>query len=377
MRKVLFIIQNPFQTMTAILMRVQQFKNCVCDALITDRSSNMDMRAERLRQTGLFRNVYYIHAMQCWNKGAGFQHHVGQAKCYLFGCNQKELDEIPLDYDEVLTLLLNCVINELVTRMHQRGQNPEISLVEEGFSCYTDTYRNAVFGFNNGRPVVEKVGATLRGGVVPSTLVKNIYFYKPEFILWKVPFTIKRIKQPDFKKNTDLKEIINYVFDYNNEASFFEGKITIFEGCEFQDFGFNGDLPVILKIAEKAGTENIIVKLHPRTTENRFIKYGIKTTDILGLKQGVPWEVIVMNMDDESNCSFVTATSGAIINYALLFEKKFRTILLYKCLDGNYPASEKNKFLFFEHIKNDNSGLFVIPERIEDIEQVFAEWYRK
>ena len=375
MKKVLIVSQNPFQTMTAIIMRKQQLHDCACDIVITDRSSDMETRAEQIRRLGIFCNVYFVHTMVCWNNLDSPIHHIRQSKCILLGCHLDEMEAIPGDYDEIYTLAVSCVVTEMIKKEHRCGKEPDIYLVEEGYGSYTSIYRNRVFGSNHGRAKVWKLRSRLAGEKTPPELIKGIYLYLPELYAWDIQLETKRILRPDFDAYPELKEQINFVFRYNGEARFFENKVTFFEGADFQDTGDNRDLELIVGLAEMIGKDNVIVKLHPRTQVNRFEQYGITTADKLGMRQGVPWEVIVMNMETNANCVFVTVNSGAVINYSFLFDKGYRTVLMIKCLGGSGSADDGARMQFLERYAKSIPEVLALPESREELYALITQAY--
>lgn len=373
MHKAIIICQNPFQTMTAIIIRRQQLQDRICDILITDRSSDMDRRARRLRETGIFRNVFFVQTKPCWSLGTGLRHHIAQTKCILCGCHLPIMSDVPDDYDEIYTLFVNCVVNELVQKMHRRGIEPAISLVEEGFGCYIKKYRDLLFG-NRKRAVFEKFRCLFHGGKAPVELIKKFYLYKPELLMWDPPVALEKIERPDLKADPALKEIINRVFEYDGEAKYFENKVTFFEGADYQDTGDDRDRELIVDLAKMVGTENVVIKLHPRTQVNRFEQYGITTTDKLGLRQGVPWEVIAMNMEEDANCVFVSVNSGAVITCSFLFEKRYHAILMIKCLGGSGSADDDERMRFLERYAEAMPEVLSIPNDRKKLKKTVATW---
>ena len=82
------------------------------------------------------------------------------------------------------------------------------------------------------------------------------------------------------------------------------------------------------QLAQQVGKENIMVKIHPRNPENRFEKLGFKTNK----DTSIPWEVILMNIDDVSNKVFITIASQAILNPIMIFGLTIKAYSLYPCL---------------------------------------------
>ena len=90
-------------------------------------------------------------------------------------------------------------------------------------------------------------------------------------------------------------------------------------------------MEIVEKIASIVGRENLLIKLHPRDTTNRFIRLGYKTNKTFS----VPWEALALTMK-KMPLMCITFSSGAALNYQFLTKKKNRTILLYKLMPDDF-----------------------------------------
>lgn len=365
MNKQLFICENPFQTLVGIIMKHQMFPKDTTDIILTDRSSGFEERYLNLKDIGLFRHVFLFPTSKCHPYKKDKKYYMNQVKCITKGCFLKEMDLLADNYDEIFSLEINCLTAAIVNKHQNNHLLPQINLIDEGFGTYTNIYKKHIFGFHKGRVLIEHLTNTIQHKENILSLIKNIYLFQPELICWDMPFDIQKIQAPNFIQSPDLKKIINYIFEYNLIKKEFEVPYIFFENSTYQDTGDNTDLEFILKIAEIVGKDNLIIKLHPRTQNNRFSQYNIATNS----KQGIPWEIIAMNMQDNDNRTFITISSGSVINYRLLFEKKYRNILLYKCLENDFSI-DKSVLQFFEKFAEMYPGNIYIPETLVEFTKI-------
>ena len=107
------------------------------------------------------------------------------------------------------------------------------------------------------------------------------------------------------------------------------------------------------------GKENVIIKLHPRTNEDRFSKKGIKT---LG-SDGVPWEAITC-VGDFSNKIFIAISSSSITTHKMLFGNNMRAYMLFKFLQPGLKQFDKKYDHFWQNIeeKDFKKGGIYLPK---------------
>ena len=368
MSRQLFICENPFQTLVAIIMKYQMFTDDITDIILTNRSSGTEERYKNLCDISLFRHVFLFPTNGCHPNKKNRTYYINQARCITHGCFLNEMDLVTEDYEQIYSLEINCLTAAIVNQLQSRHILPQVNLIDEGFGTYTNLYRKHIFGFHKGRIIIEKISNYMRHKKSIISLIQNIYLFQASLICWDIPFEIQKIQAPDFKKYPELKEKINYVFGYNQIRKEFEVPYVFFENCTYQDTGENKDLELILKIAELVGKDNLIVKLHPRTKNNRFSQYNIATNS----KQGILWEIIAMNMQDNDDRTFLTISSGSVINYRLLFEKSYRTIMLYKCFEDEFLI-EKSVLEFYEKFSRMYPENIVIPKTLNDFVQIIQK----
>ena len=155
------------------------------------------------------------------------------------------------------------------------------------------------------------------------------------------------------------------------------------EECYWNDGLLKGgeDYVLFKQIKQKFENENICLKLHPRTRENRFSNvFKVLPTN------GIPWEVYALNMN-MNNKILVSLSCATMISSKLLYGDETYSLLLYpliidKIIDKisgqKYLTSDRvvkineqkkfysNKSKFF--VANDlNSAIEVLDNWLEEI----------
>ncbi|MCC8051727.1 MAG: alpha-2,8-polysialyltransferase family protein [Clostridiales bacterium] len=300
----IFICDNVYTTFVAIVMKMQMFSHEDVDIILNNRTPGSDDRTERLKKWNLFRNVYYFNTYDCYDDSRKIGPYCKKIKCMFMGC-RKYTDQLALDYTDIYTLHAECLTSAIVRENGLVGKNINVHFIEEGYGSYTKAFSDMEFENLNGwRVLCESVAQKVSNVKLARNMVKDIYVFEPDMMMWNPPFPVKKIEKPDFDRYPALKKLINDVFCYDLAAKEYEGKKLIyFEDCIYQQAGDNSDMDIVNQLAGLVGKNNFLIKLHPRTRNNRFEgKYD--TASI----QGILWEVIAMNMPDDSKMTLVTIT---------------------------------------------------------------------
>lgn len=356
--------------MAAMILQHQYYFHDLNDIIITNRSSDMDKRAGKIKETKLFRNVFFAETKACHHKTPRINYHIRQLCCEFSGCNINSFKHLPNDYQKVFSLDVSCLTNHVCHVLQKEGKLPEVHLFEEGFGCYTDMFNQHLFGFHSGRNLVSGISDMIYQRSGTMKLVKDISLFEPQLMRWKPPFNVKKIEKPNILADSKLMDTINFVFQYEKEVESFKEPIVFFEDCIFQDKGDNRDFGIIMDIAKYVGKNKMILKLHPRTEINRFEKAGIKTIK----KQGMPWEVIAMNMNENDARIFVTIASSSVVTYSLLFSKSYHSILLFQCIKGFSGYLNPDILDFLISYSKERPDTLFIPETLDEALKKIDEW---
>lgn len=327
-RNVLMICNTPFQIFVATWLRMTYFKNDCVDIVISNHMSHVESLVLGIKKSGVFNYLYKVDSRK-------FSYDVS-AMCYL---NQIEINIYPFRLLNTYICLNKCydiICSSNLDRFTQlihfaiiNSRNYLISnrevqfyLYEEGISTYSKL--TETFYKNTESKYLKNIFRAKK------YIYKNIsgaFFFNPECLMWKPDCPIIQM-QPVYD-NKEFKDKINIIFNYNSIEDQYDKKYIFMEESFYADGYKIDDIKLLSKIAQKVGQENIIVKIHPRNSENRFEKLGYKTNK----NTIIPWEVIALNQDFNEKI-LLTIASASILNPIRLFNKDTKAYSFYKCIEN-------------------------------------------
>lgn len=319
--KVLIICNTYYQLIMAIQMRITLFCNADVDLWLSDQSVEAEKVAERLAEKCIFSKVYFKERKKS-HSTLNSQKKTDSIK-YTFKYNfGKAVIETTDLYDEILFYNLEMPLYAIADYYKQQGHKCQWSKYEEGILSYENDF---VIGSKLGRlALTEKIRSVTKRPRI-TQLVTKYYCMFPEFKKthreeWKF------VKIPPISQTKkELCKVLNDAFQYEVENIpqkyiFFASSLDI-DGCP------TGETELILQIARKVGTDNFVVKLHPRDTRSVYQENGISVMK----NSFVPWEIMHMNMMEEEKV-LLTATSGAFLGSSAMLDSTMPAIYLFPCL---------------------------------------------
>ena len=342
----LLITNTYFQLITAINLAVNHFNNDKNDLILTDRSVGMKEVGDKLKKYDIFDNILYIQSKDiCTDKNK-----IKKYMTYLF--NRKKIigNTLSEKYDCLLFFNFDLLTYSVFDELNKSNKNLICKRYEEGYIAYIRETKN-----NNINQLLRKL--FFKRDIEKS--IESLYLYHPDLLCYDLKYKTEQIKLIN-KEDEKLKEVYNYIFDYKKET--IKQKYIFFEESFFCDNKDIDDLELVLKIAEIVGKENLLVKLHPRNTIDRFKKYGIQTNKTIG----IPWEVIQMN-NDFSDKVFFTISSGSVLASKLYFGDNITTYLLFNCTEKMSDMITEETLNYLEKM-NKKFGIkdFIIPKNKQE-----------
>lgn len=405
--KALFVCLTDYQMLNALNIKVNLLKDKEADILFFDNKEGHRQLAERLQQTGLFKNVFLHKYTNVKGLHKYFRGKVGginllqaavnsayEAKyklfCKLFGKKYKINSKLYgnkqinfAEYDSIYGIPTKDVVEDTMNLILAENRTADVNFIEDGTSTYWEhSIKNEI----------------------PFTA---IYLYQPELANYfhnrSVQSKLKNMPQIDWQDD-NFRDIINFVFafkesntDYKNKVIFFDQnwdpmpeylqnlkglkKIILqkhYKKHLKESIIYDNKMQMFRILAEKISDSNrVIVKLHPRS-DNAFIKDYLQSPCHMAENVKVPWEVV------EDNCIFtnniwVTVSSTALCTYKMIFadsREDIPMIFLYKIVyDGNKSYQEDDKF-FRSFQKKYRQSVF-IPKTTEEFTQIYKKLITK
>ena len=370
MKRALFLCNTHFQCITAITIKLTKYANEEVDIIISDYMKDSKKLYQRIKEIGIFGDVYHISVRDCFSKKKNFKYYINVLNTELRPEYWADKIGIKSDYESFFTYNTDPLAESIFYKLRKKNSNTAVSLYDEGYSTYTSLYQNSLFGKTVRLNILRSVFNFLGNRKHIIDFAQDIFLFDPDLLCWNVPFKINKIDS--VKKSEEYYEILNKVFGFEELKDSYDRNVIFFEESYYWDNRPIDDLKMVEYLAKKIGKNRIMIKLHPRNRVNRFNKLKYTTNN----EVGIPWEIIAMNMKNYTDKLFVTYTSGSVISYRILFEKKFKSIMLFDCMqESNSNINESSK-MYFEKFSNKYNEDFFIPKNLKELD-VILETFEK
>lgn len=309
-----FFCRTPIHVFRSIQLTMQVFPQDNCDIYVFDTFPQSDGVAGRLNNLRIFANVFYIYDKEFMRYGV--------ADSLRTTCLSSEFKKILLsnNYEDVFVFNVYGAFNELIFNvLKKKNRTLKFNIVEDGPSIYhIQKYKAGV---------TKKFLYPLFGVHSYLDNVKKWWFSIPE--LMDPLNNGEKEKLPKVNRaDTEFVSVINNVFKYDNNHLIRTAKIIFMEECYWSDGLLpNGeDLKLIKEIQSQIG-EQIVVKLHPRTKEDRFSEeFNVVPAN------GIPWEVYALNMNMDEKV-LISLSCSTMVSTKLLYGDETYSLILYPIVE--------------------------------------------
>lgn len=296
-----FICHSPNQIIRAIQMkcRMPEFQD-PADIFIGAAFNGYADVAGRLKDLGMFSAVYPIDT-------TGLKHPVGQM-AFLRTRYTKCLKANK--YTRIISFNIESEVAQVLYFFNRRNKGFSYDCAEDGPNIYT---------IYEPRRYAPLHPYRLIGLDRPCFHIHTWWSSCPDFIEVPDAFGAVKKKLPTLDAHDDaLVQIINAAFDYKPDAALDACDVLIMEESHFTDglmIG-NADFNIYKKIKDTYPQSRFLVKLHPRTSVNRFEKdFPVMRSSHL------PWELFVLNRMRQKNRPLlqISIACGTMLSDKLMF----------------------------------------------------------
>lgn len=361
-----FFCRTPIQVFRAVQLKMEWFSDTVCDIYVFDSFTSSESIYHSLKNKNIFLNCYHIIDQSYMKEGK-----CAEIKALFARSSFKKLLEINY-YDEIYLFNVYGICNTLIYNVLIKNNGSMIvNLVEDG---------PALYYFEPYNPnLIKRICYKLLG---IKHYIKNIdfwWFSEPDYM--DTLFNGVKKKLP-YAHKTDITFVntINEIFGYAPDENVINADILIMEECYWSDglLKDDSDYKLFKRIKDTFPDKKIVVKLHPRTRENRFKK---EFTSIPA--NGIPWEVYALNMNMERKI-LVSLSCGTMISTKMLYGEETYSLLLYPLLEERILCRDGSKFLNNERkrrIENerrlyDNKNKYVIAKNFDMAINILNSWLK-
>lgn len=348
--------------MVAIILYFQCYsENDTADIIITNTFINSEKIVENLRKQNVFNNVHYAKSIHYINPGT-FRGKVRKIK-FMISYKKEVLEVLNGDsfYDELYYNCEDLFLFNLASVLRKQNEKCILNRFEEGYS----TYIKNVSSSQKSKRIIKMRNKIQR--IFMDGEFDNLYLLEPELLLNKNQKNIKKI-EGEISKTENYRKCISKVFGTDKLVHPYTKQFIIFEESFSNDGFIIDDISIFSEIIGILGADNVSVKLHPRSKNNRFEKFNVDLHEA----DGIPWEAILLTCDLKS-VTLITMASGSVINSRLLFKDKTKAVLMYKCLKEKPPLLDEKFDLFIDKFSRKcEDGVFV-PQNIEEVRSLINQ----
>lgn len=322
---ILFRATSHHQLINAIAIKIVYFPNEVAD-LILSNMTDFTSILERLKNSKLFRKVYYVDDVTV------AKNFIAKTKEERYRASKKVLNWWNIDLDVIYDDYFyghDILCNKLFYYyLCSKQKQPIPHSFQEGVSSYLTNI------FNRGDG--DSIAHSYYGEKSLLKALADFYFYYPNNLLYKSPIPIRKIETNNEKIKKCVKEI------YCPPPLPKEKFIYIACCSEFQGVSSN-EIEIVNFISEQVGKDNIVIKTHPRCTHDNFSFRGYHVMD-----SSVAWEAYALD-DQLKDKILISAISTSVFATVSLAPENIRSLMLNKifiCDLSKFVAMKNmNKFL--------------------------------
>lgn len=338
----LIICNTPYQVLVAVNMASTMFKEGRTDIIISDHFADGKKIAANISQKErYFKKCYYVETLDFSRMRGKYKEEYREL---LYNVNiEKQTEEFvqfEVVYDELWTANYDRFSELIYNYVVRKNRHAKVFFYEDGVSsCIDDWFFHALEVKKNFKNRVKdiffsKLKYTPNNCSGYYVFDKNQMSFKTKCPIYEIP-----VIQPN---NNNLIGYLDEIFEYSEQiAESFKEKYIYFEEAFFStDSSLSGDMDFIKEIADIVGKENLIIKLHPRSCNNRFEDLGYKVSKA----QAIPWEVISLNIDIH-NKVLISNSSTAVIMPNRLLNMQYKGIFLFELTGCIINENYRNYYL--------------------------------
>lgn len=351
--RALIIANSVYQLLTAVHLRRSLLGGRSVDLLVTDITPKLSETVPRIRETHLFERVILGAAKELNQKYAAAKGDVlsegfrNRDSVFRWGLSDELADysEVYFSNYDPFTRMLACLFYE----------NPcEFICYEDGFSSYVIDFLREGRAPINSHPE----GAKIR------KKVKSVLLYEPRLAM-RGDRLVNRALPKISKDDTELKEILNYIFDYR--ASILSADFIFLEQSFRAEGIQSNDIELMRQCQQAVGPGRFVVKPHPRNPENLPFQLGISRR----YPDDSPWELFLLNENTEGK-TILTVCSNAALTGTIVFGMDVNTVMLYRLFQGKVLWKEDEVLQrYLSQFKRQFAGeRYFVPETVYELRSI-------
>lgn len=363
-RKRCYFCDSPYQVFSCI--HIELIERNGADIYIIDNYAGCQTVCARLRETGLFANVFAVEPVRDYGEVRSFRIRHALQRWHVL-CAYLRLNHIVESYIakdvEYREMWFSChMLRMRLARLYfQRKKYPtKFYMYDEGIGSYTGQFDRK-----------SRLNRFLEGLIAkgtPNELTFERYMYQPE-LDYRYALDREKIHPLHPFGEGDVAQLGVYekVFDAqipdlrNIQYIFFD---TLREEALHTEEALEGMQRCYQILEDAVGPERMILKAHPRAQK----RYPHSCGEFCSGSYPVEINYLGLNLRDTV---FVTLSSTAVLSPKLLFNEEPVVIFLCKVREIGFEMSE-GQYVFFQKFKASyrNPNRILMPESIAELENL-------
>lgn len=367
-KRVLFLCNTVYQTMVALWLKHRLMPDRTVDLIVTDHMNGAAQLRDRIEQLGIYDRVFFAQTLpeaRYAVQRSSWQEHRGRLDPMWLVRQYVPLND--RDYDELFIANFDGFSQLLLTGLSHRNPGLRLSVFEDGLSTYClfeQFYRSfETFYVTPSDPIRKFLHERVYRLRPLYGNLSRLLVFNPDCMQWDPGCPVVEAPKIDTGDQA-FRTLVNRAFGYENSRDRYDRKYLFFEESFFADHYEVNDVELVEQLAQRVGKENVMVKIHPRNPVNRFAEKGYKTN----VDTSIPWEVILLNLEDVSDMVFVTVASSTILNPIMIFGKRIRAYSLYPCLTKIPPVLQGRSWEFLNRLFETYSDMITLCDSMEQIQ---------
>ena len=370
MQKVLFCVDSYLQLIISISLRLEIYSNWDADIVIYNTTPSAKKIYDFLKEKKVFYNTFFADSMLA-KVGDNYSLIEKFPKYFVYiysifmpknSCRKILNNCLVQQYDQLIFHGHGAIAECIFNTCYQLNNKLRCYRIDDGLGTYLSEWGVEKW---KTRIVLEKILYFLCNYKHIENFIDGYYVAEPRMMAFKAPYPVFKLPNLN-KKDKKYVSLLNSIFGYTKKE-YFERKKIIFFGTWGR--GVAGDIELIKVIKEVIPVEEILIKVHPRESQEKYKDVEIDLMD----QSEVPWEIVMLN-HDFSKCIFVTAESSAVFTSRVYFRTTGADVYAYKCFNGKYYDLPKSieKWVDLYRKVYIKKCLFV-PHSIENFKKVLSE----
>lgn len=361
-KRILCICDTPMQLLNMINCIDADFHDDKRDLVITDEVKDIETLIANIKKTGFFDTVFIVKEdyMQ-----AVYIHKNIILKAVAF-----------LQYKKRIQKSIHCsecydriffggwgLLNNIVAKKCKKNKNAEYIWVDEGTSSYCahgDFWREKKVHENTVSAFAKKV----LGMEYLQKHTTMQYLYRPELADYTVPFERKQLRL--LGQHAEFLPLINNIFGFDEQENMRE-KFIYFDTALETDGLTGNDKELLQLVASCVGKENLLVKVHPRSSKDWYIRNGFH----INTNTFIPWEVYCLNGKAMSGKVLISIFSTAIFSLYMYFGMNTPVVSLIHMFDiSSFSPYRKRLIEYLRNICMKEPSVFHCPTNEDELKNI-------